>query len=354
MPYIAPPFTPSVTISGTDLIRNTDEKLQTIANDVGDYLEEETQNAYDDLSLRVTDLETDYNTVLKPEIEAKMDDLLSVNPNGTYYTKNAIDTLVGSKVSKITSVDNQVVRFNGTTGEIKGSGVVINDNVNMGLGVTPSAWSNSRAIELQNGCAIRSFDLYSNIASIQNAYYDGVWKYKTSNFATMISQNNGNEGDILFRTAQSSTVDNQITWVTALIIPNTGGIQLPNTAIANATTLDWHERATATLTATGMTTAPTGTVRFTRNGDTVTALIPAISGISNATTFTLTGIPTNFRPSFYRYVLVRTQDNSGALVVSNATVDSSGVLTMYKDVGTTAFTASGIKSVQTIQIQYHI
>ena len=413
MPYIAPPFTPSVTISGTDLIRNTDEKLQTIANDVGDYLEVQSQAMYTDLDAQMTVIEGDYYTVLKPEIEQKMDDLLTVNPDGTYYTKSAIDTLVASKVAKVTSTDNAIARFNGTTGNIQNSSVVIDDNGgisatsritstnasdasitstriggtsikmeggslagyiqtttnnpivfspnntermridssgNVGIGVTPSAWGGAfKTIDINSGAIISDG---VGVHMVHNSYFDAQWKFKGTGYAQSHYQSAGN---YVWRTSTTSgTSGNPITWTTALTIPTTGGIQLPNTAIANATTLDWYEEATVTLTATGMTTTPTGVARFTRNGDTVTINTPFISGTSNATTFTLTGIPTSFRPTSNRIILLRVQDNSGSLLLGMGVIDLSGNITISKDVGGTAFTASGVKAIYNLQATYHI
>lgn len=48
----------------------------------------------------------------------------------------AKQTSVDSKVTKVTSTDNAVVRFNGTTGEVQNSGVIIDDNNNVGIGTS--------------------------------------------------------------------------------------------------------------------------------------------------------------------------------------------------------------------------
>jgi len=49
---------------------------------------------------------------------------------------SATQTALNTKVNKITSVDNQAVRFDGVTGEVQGSGVTILDNGNVGIGTT--------------------------------------------------------------------------------------------------------------------------------------------------------------------------------------------------------------------------
>lgn len=135
-----------------------------------------------------------------------------------------------------------------------------------------------------------------------------------------------------------------------------GQIKFPATqnASADANTLDDYREATFTATATGMTTAPTGTASFVRVGGDVTLTIQTITGTSNATSFTLTGMPTTCRPSATRTVIARVQDNGGAISFGRADIDSSGVVTLYKDAASTAFTNSGTKSVNVLSVSYHI
>lgn len=57
---------------------------------------------------------------------------LGDDPNfATTVTNN-----IGTKVTKVASTDNAVVRFNGTTGEVQNSGVIIDDAGNVGIGTT--------------------------------------------------------------------------------------------------------------------------------------------------------------------------------------------------------------------------
>ena len=53
---------------------------------------------------------------------------------------------VDTKVDKVTSTDNAVVRFNGTTGDVQNSGVVIDDGGYVGIGTS----SPSRKLEVQS------------------------------------------------------------------------------------------------------------------------------------------------------------------------------------------------------------
>ena len=59
----------------------------------------------------------------------------------------------GNLVSVDTTVtDNAIARYDGTTGKLQNSGVVIDDNGNVGIGVTTSAWFSgyTKAIEIGN------------------------------------------------------------------------------------------------------------------------------------------------------------------------------------------------------------
>ena len=63
---------------------------------------------------------------------------------GKYSAKHwstVAQNATANKVDKVTSTDNAVVRFDGTTGQVQNSGVVIDDSGNVGIGVTPSSVS---------------------------------------------------------------------------------------------------------------------------------------------------------------------------------------------------------------------
>lgn len=92
-------FTPSVELLGTDTIASADEKIRTVMDEAGDFLEEETQNA-------VT------------QMEEKVDDKLvelAHNP-GTTYTPAQIDSKMGFFINSrtignliVTSGTNQAI-----------------------------------------------------------------------------------------------------------------------------------------------------------------------------------------------------------------------------------------------------
>lgn len=121
------------------------------------------------------------------------------------------------------------------------------------------------------------------------------------------------------------------------------------------TTLDYYRKDAFTATATGMTTSPTGIVNYTRVGNIVTLDFPLISGTSNNTQFTLTGMPTNIRPvGAGKRVLVRITDNSGAISLGTAHIQTSGVIDIGVGAASSAFTASGTKSIEVCSVSYTI
>ena len=215
-----------------------------------------------------------------------------------YYTKTQSDTLF---IKNISSTDNAIVRFNGTTGEVQNSGIFIDDinnlgintsnpltrlvisngseeniefspgvlsaalngggiqyihrgspsirpdfnyylsigggahkfftndmermridaNGNVGIGVTPSAWSGFKALQQQNT------SISSNLNeqyTTSNGYYNGSnWIYNSN---TGASQYLNNQGTHTWKTAPSGTADNPITWTNAMTLGASGNLLL--------------------------------------------------------------------------------------------------------------------------------
>lgn len=115
-----------------------------------------------------------------------------------------------------------------------------------------------------------------------------------------------------------------------------------------------------TMTATGMTTSPTGTAYATRVGNVVNLYVPFITGTSNSTAFTLTGIPSGWRPATNRdfyfclpYLANNGVDefNSGTILVSYA---SPGAITLFRSGSSSGWTNSGTKSIYNTSITYNL
>jgi hypothetical protein len=107
----------------------------------------------------------------------------------------------------------------------------------------------------------------------------------------------------------------------------------------------------ATLTATGMTTSPTGTLYYSKVGNLVTLTIPTISGTSNSTAMTLTGLPAALIPSVQQLCLIRTTDN-GTRSVGLIVFNTDGTVVLYASINASSFTASGTKAVDGSTVSY--
>ena len=68
---------------------------------------------------------------------------------------------------------------------------IIDSSGNLGLGVTPSAWSVGKAIEVGNvGNAFWGVSA-TQISITQNAFFDGAWKYAANGYATRFQEDSG-------------------------------------------------------------------------------------------------------------------------------------------------------------------
>lgn len=106
-----------------------------------------------------------------------------------------------------------------------------------------------------------------------------------------------------------------------------------------------------TVTATGFSgTAPSGTAYYRSVGALVELILPALSGTSNATTFTLTGIPSALQPAnaFGNQIspIPLAQNNSAYVAGAYASISASSGTISLGLLGTLGgWTASGTKSV---------
>lgn len=115
--------------------------------------------------------------------------------------------------------------------------------------------------------------------------------------------------------------------------------------------LDYENTFTGTLT--GFTATITGTVRYQRRGRIATLYIPLLTGTSNTTACTMTGMPTDVRPARAQDMLVAITDN-GTNAVGWASIATSGVITLAPTVANNAagWTNSGTKALRLQTITY--
>ena len=113
---------------------------------------------------------------------------------------------------------------------------------------------------------------------------------------------------------------------------------------SNATEVAVTESGSFTGTLTGMTASVTGTVNYRRVNNLVTLYLTSVlSGTSNTTAMTLTGMPAAIYPTGFRSAITEATDN-GNSVLSLATVDSSGVVSF--NVYSTSLVANRVSAIQ--------
>ena len=99
--------------------------------------------------------------------------------------------------------------------------MTLNASGNLGLGVTPSAWSLGKAIEIGYlGSAIWSNGL-NDIQIMANAYYNGGYLYASSGSATRYYQDGGAH---VWLNAPSSTINTAITFTQAMTLDASGNL----------------------------------------------------------------------------------------------------------------------------------
>lgn len=105
-------------------------------------------------------------------------------------------------------------------------------------------------------------------------------------------------------------------------------------------------RGTFTATLTGCTTSVTGTANYSINGNVVTLDLPALTGTSNTTAATITGLPAAIQPVSTKFFPMMVQDNSTTAVSMGSITGGGGTLSLYASGLTLTFTGSGSKGLQ--------
>ena len=121
---------------------------------------------------------------------------------------------------------------NGTSAFSSSSNLNFN-GTNLGLGVTPSAWSGVKAIDFNTGGGLAGDA--ANYYLTSNAYYNGTnWIYKGTNYATQFNTSNGN---FIWNNAPSGTAGTAITYTQAMTLDATGNLGIGTTSFSNKLTV---------------------------------------------------------------------------------------------------------------------
>lgn len=156
---------------------------------------------------------------------------LDVGSTASNYTVT-LPATSGTLMPIATVTNNGVVYVNSSGSVTSGSGLVFDSSGNLGLGVTPSAWSGMRAIEVGPGNAIVSNTAsgISQFRTLGNCYYNGSsWVYKNTGYAfqSIVDAPNGN---INWLTAPSGTAGNAITFTQAMTLDASGQLLIGTTS----------------------------------------------------------------------------------------------------------------------------
>jgi hypothetical protein len=109
---------------------------------------------------------------------------------------------------------------NGTTERMR-----IDSSGNVGIGVTPSAWSSMRAVQVGTAASFNGGSGYNDAFITSNAYFDGTdWRYINSNPAYYNSI--GGAAAARWYTSASGTAGNAITFTQAMAIDVNGNIAM--------------------------------------------------------------------------------------------------------------------------------
>ena len=106
--------------------------------------------------------------------------------------------------------------------------MTLNGSGNLGLGVTPSAWATLTGFDISTWGAVSAYTNQINVSS--NAYYNGGWKYKQTNYATRYEQNS--TGIHAWYTAPSGTAGNAISFTQAMTLDNSGNLGIGVTSLS--------------------------------------------------------------------------------------------------------------------------
>jgi hypothetical protein len=144
----------------------------------------------------------------------------------------------------IGSAGNNILTFSGNDGTMK---VTIDNPGNVGVGVTPSAWSaNSKALQLGSIGTVENFNNADfNLGSNYYRTSGGTLAYSTTKFATAYSQSAAN-GTHAWLTAASGTAGNAASFTQAMTLDASGNLLVgKSSSVATAVGIQFQPLGTS-------------------------------------------------------------------------------------------------------------
>jgi hypothetical protein len=145
--------------------------------------------------------------------------LLQANLNNT---SQQAGNFVGSFVTGAASADLQFGTMTAAAtnagNSVKNEQMRLTSSGNLGLGVTPSAWTAGKAIQV-NDIAVSLWGVSGNTVLCNNSYYNTTDTYATTSGASQYAQFNGKH---IWYTAPSGTAGNAISFTQAMTLDGSG------------------------------------------------------------------------------------------------------------------------------------
>ena len=148
---------------------------------------------------------------------------------GLVFPDGVSDTeVVLPESGNITSVntavtDNALARYDGTTGKLQNSRVIVDDSGNVGIGVTPNSTTPgyyTLQMHGSSGLALMSSSNDTHLST--NSYYNSGYRYQTSGVAA--SDYSQSSGAHYWRTAPVGTAGSAMTWTNAMTLNSSGNL----------------------------------------------------------------------------------------------------------------------------------
>lgn len=197
---------------------------------------------------------------------------------GTYeFSYTGSTSLASISAVRVGSNSNSNLLFSTAVNGTLAERMRLNNSGNLGLGVTPSAWVDDKALQLPQGSVSSGSEYGISVAAGAYRFASNVWRYTQS--AASVSRFNQVNGNHQWFTAPSGTEGNPISFTQAMTLDSSGNLLVGVTAAGTSAA-----KVIGLANATAPTTSPAGmgqlyveggALKFRGSSGTVTTIAPA-------------------------------------------------------------------------------